>query len=254
MAAGPKRVLVLAGQREAAPLVARIAARALVSVALEPHLGELARGDLPPGCDIRAPARSAAALMTALKWDRIQAVVDAGDPFADQASRDAATACRALGAPLIQLRRPGLPDAALGESAVRVEGVDAAPRALSPFARAFLQLPLDRLPAFMARPLAWYFIRTHRPPAGRFPFRRGDFAVGAPPFGLAHERILFADRRIDHLVIGDVGGDWARPTIEAARERAATIVAVSPPALPPPPPNGARVETVDAALDILTQY
>ena len=49
---------------------------------------------------------SAEGLMTALKWDRIEAVIDASHPFDAATSADAQIACRALGLPLYHYARP----------------------------------------------------------------------------------------------------------------------------------------------------
>lgn len=248
-----RRLYLLAGTEEAVALCEALGGEVSVVAALDNRFAEAPRDAFPESVDLRAPPRSSAGLITAVKWDRVQAVVDASHPFGVEPARYAATACRALGLPLLQLRRPPFTDAELGPMGRRVPDIEAAVRALPPFGRAFLNLPLDRLAAFGGRPMVWYLARAFWPAAGRFPLRRGDFTVGAPPFTLAHERILLEDYRIDHLVLGDVGGALAAPTLTAARERDARIIAVAPPEPPPPPsrgaPRGARVASVAAACD-----
>lgn len=201
----------------------------------------------------RAPFRSAAGMMTFLKWERIDLIVDAADPFGPEISVQAATAARALGLPLLQLRPRALAMEALGAHGRRVATWREAAAALPFFGRVFLAAPLTELAPFALRRELWCLVRAHHPQPGRFPLHRGDYTLGAPPFTVAHERTLLTDYRISHVVVGDAVRDETAPLLTAAAALQRPVIAVAAPSPPEPGPAGARVATVAAGRDWLSR-
>ena len=161
-------------------------------------LGEVRPEDFPAAAR-RGGVKGAEGLLTALQWDRIGAVVDASHPFDGATRAAAAQACAALGLPLLQLHRALWPV----EGRERRASTAEAARRTPVFSRAFLWIGLDRLEPFKDRLQLWTLTRAYAPPPGRYPLPRGDYAVGAPPFTEAHERILLEDYRINQLVPGE---------------------------------------------------
>lgn len=241
------------GETEEAAALARAARRAAPKIALTAAVneararafGEVGREDFPAAAR-RGGVKSAEGLLTALKWDRYRAVIDASHPFDARTSADAQAATRALGLPLLQLRRPLWPE---GPGRFRAESAaEAAYRA--PFhARCFLWIGLERLAPFARRLELWALTRAFEPPAGRYPLARGDYAVGRGPFTEAHERMLLSDYRIGWVALENSGSTLGAPTLRAAEALSLPVALIDPPEPPAPGPLGARVDDVAAALD-----
>lgn len=230
--------------REAAP---KITLTAAVDDARARALGEVGREDFP-AASRRGGVKSAEGLLTALKWDRYGAVIDASHPFDRRTREDAVAATRALGLPLLQLHRPLWPLEQDRQSAGSAQ--EAAYRA--PFyARCFLWVGLDRLAPFARRLELWALTRAFEPPAGRYPLARGDFAIGRGPFTETHERMLLRDYRIGWLILENSGAALGRPLLAAAAALSLPVTLIAPPEAPAPGPVGRRVETIPAALDWL---
>lgn len=250
------KTLVLGETVEAADLAGRLA-RDLPAVrptlAVDARrarcLGEIADAALPRQVALRGGVSGAEGLVTAVKWDRFQALVDASHPFDAPTRAAAVNVARALGLPLLQLHRPlwSVDNAEIADTA-------AAAAAHAPFnARLFLWIGAERLDPFLRRPDLWTLSRVYDPPPGRYPTRRGDFAVGRGPFTPAHERTLLADYRIAGVVLDNIGGRLGASMLAAVRDLALPLTLVTAPTAPTPPVGGARVETVSAAVSWLSQ-
>lgn len=210
-------------------------------------LGELGPGDLPEDPERRrGGVIGAEGLITALKWERFRALIDASHPF-DRATRDAAAAAvRILGLPFLQYHRPLWPTDGPGLSS-REDGADAARRA-SFFSRVFLWVGLERLRPFAERRDLWHLVRAYDPPPGRFPLARGDYAVGRGPFTEAHEAVLLGDYGVTRLILENGGGALGLPMLRAAAAKGLPVDLIAPPPAPEPGPGGARAARFQAAL------
>lgn len=244
-----RRVLVLAGVSEADAIADQLRTRFGASPLLAIDAAAARRsGELDPErrrrVETRGPVQGAEGLLTALKWDRVAAVIDASHPFDGDTPRAAATACRALGLPLAQFVRPGWSAAAER----RVESLEAALSALPFFARAFFWIGAGGLARIGVRRDLWSLARTLQPPAARYPGARGDFAAGAPPFTEAHERALLDAYRISHLCLENTGAAFGAPLLSAAERLERAVILIEPPERPPPPPGGSRSESVEDLL------
>lgn len=200
--------------------------------------------ETPPAAETRGGFAGAEGLMTALKWRRYDAVIDASPPYDAETPAMAAAACGALGLRRLRLLRPGW--ALSPHTGLRiVASARAAAQAVSLSTRAFLDVGRSGIPAFRDRRDAWFLARLHAPARGRFPLPRGDFAVGRPPFSFGHETTLLRDYRIRQAVLRDEGGDAARVTLDAAQALGLSILLIERPA----PPPGPIAPTVADALD-----
>ena len=107
------KLLVLGGTAEARALAAALLA---VEVDVVSSLaGRVSNPALPPGPVRVGGFGGVTGLLTYLRAERVDAVIDATHPFAAQMSGNAAAACASSGLPLVRLARPGWgahPDAA----------------------------------------------------------------------------------------------------------------------------------------------
>lgn len=211
-------------------------------------IGEVRVEDFP-SMSRRGGVKGAEGLITALQWDRFRAVIEAAHPFDAETRQAAAKASRALGLPLLQLHRPLWPVEARGRVR-RADIAEAAQRATL-MSRVFLWIGLDRLAPFARRRDLWTLTRAFAPQPGRYPLPRGDYAVGSGPFTETHERMLLGEYRIGGAILENSGSALGEPTLRAAEALGLGVALIDPPAAPPPGPGGARVESVDAALEWL---
>jgi precorrin-6A/cobalt-precorrin-6A reductase len=228
------RVLLLAGTGEGRALARRLAAVPAVRVttslagrvaAPHPLEGEVRTGGFG-GVD---------GLVSYLRAQGVDAVVDATHPFAARMTARAVAACRGLGVPLLALRRPGWV-AASGDDWRRVPDLASAAAAVARIAPAgsavLLTLGRGGLDAFAADGARRYVIRSIDPPeAGTLPPHH-TLVSGRGPFDVDGERALLRDHRVSLLVTKDSGGDATVAKLVAARRGGLPVVMVDRPPLP----------------------
>jgi precorrin-6A/cobalt-precorrin-6A reductase len=182
-----------------------------------------------------------------LEAERIEAVIDATHPYADQISANAVAACSRLGVPLVSLvRSPWKQEA--GDRWQSVVSTEAAVAALgSTPRRVFVTVGRQELHLFAAAPQHHYTARLIDEPerSGLPPDLTLIQARG--PFDLAAERTLMLDNEIEIVVSKNSGGSATYPKIEAARELKLPVIMIER----PDKPAGHVVDSAKAALDWL---
>jgi precorrin-6A/cobalt-precorrin-6A reductase len=242
------RVLVLGGTTEASELTGLLAAdprfEATVSLA-----GRTANPKTQPVRTRIGGFGGVKGLVAWLELEKIQAVVDATHPYADQISSNAVAACTRLAMPLASIVRPAWGPRP-GDDWLAAASVEAAAHALGPIPRrVFLSLGRLELGAFASAPHHHYVARTIDPP--------GDVALppdirllfGRGPFDRESETVLLERERIDVLVSKNSGGAATYGKIEAARSRGIPVVMLAR----PDKLRGHAVENADAAMIWLEQ-
>jgi precorrin-6A/cobalt-precorrin-6A reductase len=222
------RVLILGGTTEAAELAALLAGdrrfRATLSLA--------GRTQRPKAAAIATRIGGFGAAAGLARWlaeERIEAVVDATHPFARNISRNALTACAALGVPLATLARPSWRERAgdrwthVADAAAAVQALGRAPQ------RVFLSVGRLELGRFAAAPQHHYIARLIDPPSDIALPPRIRFIFGRGPFEEAAEHALLATERIGVLVSKNSGGPATYPKIAAARALAIPVVMIARP-------------------------
>ncbi|MBX2854185.1 MAG: precorrin-6A/cobalt-precorrin-6A reductase [Rhodobacteraceae bacterium] len=138
-----RHLLLLAGVLEARALAEAIAAdlalrrRWRVTASLSGELAKRRGESAFPAEMVRGGFAGAEGMTTALKWDRIDLVLDASHPFSPEISDQAHAACAAVSAPLCRFSRPAwAPEA--GDQWRVVPTLAAAARAAPLFSRVFL--------------------------------------------------------------------------------------------------------------------
>ncbi|UFZ04715.1 cobalt-precorrin-6A reductase [Bradyrhizobium ontarionense] len=182
-----------------------------------------------------------------LRDHAIEAVIDATHPYADQISRHAVAACRAVSVPLVSIQRAAW-QRQDGDCWIDVESPQAAATALGPeAARVFLSLGRLELAAFAAAPQHHYIARTIDPPGDiplppdiRFVYDRG-------PFDEVKENAFLAQERIAFVVSKNSGGSATYPKIAAARRLNLPVVMIAR----PEKPSGIALDSPQSALQWL---
>jgi precorrin-6A/cobalt-precorrin-6A reductase len=229
------KVLVLGGTAEARALAERIP-NAVYSLA-----GRTAHPRLPT-CEVRSgPFGGADGLLRYLRDSRIEAVIDATHPFADQMPLHAAEACDAAGIPRLKLvRAPWTPGP--GDQWQNVADTEAAAAALEPGSRVFLAIGIQELGVFAAHEDILFLVRTVDEPAEPLPFAAYRHIAGRGPFPLDSEKDLLARYFIETLVCKNSGGDRAK--LDAARALGIKVIMIDR----PPQPAGLTAGSVEDAL------
>lgn len=236
-----KRVLILGGTAEA-----RALARMLIAETDVEAIVSLAGRTAAPadhGCALRVGGFGGAAGLAAyLADERIDALVDATHPFAEQMPRNAESAAARSGVPLLRVERPAW-SAEPGEAWIETTSLAEAAATPPSGSRLFLAIGPESAAPFASRGDVWCALRRLEPTDLPFPLPQGRWVIGRPPFSEEAERALFRALRIDMLVVKNSGGDRAK--LGAARSLGLEVVMVARPARRD---GAARVETAAAAL------
>ena len=174
----------------------------------------------------------------------VSAVLDATHPFAARISDRSARICAELGLPYALVQRPPwVPQA--GDLWQMIEREEEAARHIAPGSTVFLATGRQTLERFANLGTCELICRQIDPPDRAFPFENGRFLVGTPPFSVAQERELFAELKVDWLVVKNAGGAASATKLTAARELGLRVAMIERPALPDAP----VMQSADAALD-----
>ncbi|HTR86133.1 MAG TPA: cobalt-precorrin-6A reductase [Reyranella sp.] len=226
----PLRVLILGGTTEASALAKLVSQDTGIDATLS-FAGRTANPAPQPIATRSGGFGSVDGLMRYLGEQRIEAVVDATHPFADQISAHAVVACAQVKVPLASLTRPpwkrvegdrwrNVPDAgtaaaALGNTAHRV----------------FLSVGRQDLRAFTAAPRPHYVARVIEMP-DRLKITHLKLIQARGPFDKAAELDLLREEKIDVLVSKNAGGSATYAKIEAARELGLPVIMIARPHKP----------------------
>ncbi len=223
-----KRVLLLAGTREARELAISLAGDESWHV-----IASLA-GVTDAPAQLPVETRTGGfggtdGLADYLRNDRIEAVIDATHPFAAQMTNNAVAACRRSSVPLLRVERaPWTPPQ--DANWIRVATLEAAAQTLPAGARAFLTVGANSLVPFSHRQDVWFLVRTMDAPSAA-PLAQCEMIVGAPPADSREDARLMCKHRITHLVTKNAGGT-AYAKLEAAADLSIPTIMVDRPPAP----------------------
>ncbi len=225
------RVLILGGTTEASALARLIAGDARFDATLS-LAGRTVAPRAQPIATRIGGFGGTEAMARWLRDEKIEAVVDATHPYADQISANAVSACGAVGLPLASIVRPPW-TAQPGDNWQSVPSADAAARAIGEISqRVFLSLGRQELGAFASAPQHHYLGRSVDRPQGvalppdiRILLARGPFAIEA-------EMRLLRDEKIEVLVSKNSGGDAIYAKIAAARTLGLRVLMIARPDKP----------------------
>jgi precorrin-6A/cobalt-precorrin-6A reductase len=222
------RVLVLGGTFEASKLADLLAGQGGIS----PMLSFAGRTTAlrPPQIPYRIGGFGGVnGLQAYLGAERIEVLVDATHPFAEQMSRHAAIAAAGANVPLIVLSRPAWV-AQPGDHWIDAATMAAAAAALGREPRrVFLTIGRLQIGAFAAAPQHFYLIRTIEPLTLAAGLPRHRVILGRGPFAFEAEDKLLREESIDVVVSKNSGGEAAFAKVRAARHLGLPIVMVARP-------------------------
>jgi precorrin-6A/cobalt-precorrin-6A reductase len=225
------RVLILGGTTEASELARLLAA----DPRFETTVSLAGRTVNPKAQPVRTRSGGFGGVDGLVAWlaqEKIQAVIDATHPYADQISANAVAACARLAMPLASIVRPAW-RAQAGDIWLDVATSEAAADALGPEPRnVFLSLGRLELGAFANAPHHHYVARTIDPPGEVALPPDIRMLVGRGPFDREAETALLAREKIDVLVSKNSGGAATYAKIEAARELRVAVVMIARPHKP----------------------
>ncbi|VTZ27636.1 Precorrin-6A reductase [Methylocella tundrae] len=220
------RVLVLGGASEASALATLLAARSDVEAIMS--FAGRTKAPVAPPIPLRIGGFGGAdGLAAYLAAERIDVLVDATHPFAEQISRNARIAAARANMPLIILSRPAWARET-GDRWIEVPDMASAVGALGDKSRrVFLAIGRLQLAAFEAAPQHFYLIRSIDPVAPAFPHCRAIAARG--PFDADAEERLLRDEMIDVIVAKNSGSPAVFGKILAARRLGLPVIMVERP-------------------------
>lgn len=171
-------------------------------------------------------------LVRFLETEAITHVIDATHPFAALMSRNALSACAALGLPLVTLERPPWePRSGDRWSIVANDRAAVAAVQALPPSRVFLAIGKQRVDAFTTLEQHQFLLRLVDPPVGELP-RNTTAVLGRGPFTPAEDAALFQQHRITLVVSKNSGGTGADAKLVAARRLGVPVMMIARPSLP----------------------
>ncbi|BAY15846.1 precorrin-6x reductase [Anabaenopsis circularis NIES-21] len=238
-----KRVLILGGTGEAAELGAKVAS--IIGIEVIASLAGRTREPSVPSGNVRIGGFGGVeGLVEYLRQMKIDLLIDATHPFANQISFNAAAAANEVDIPRLMLIRPAW-EKVTGDRWIEVESNSAAAEVLKNQAkRVFLTVGRQELGTFAHLQDIWFLMRMIDPPGQDALVPPGMILCDRGPFVLGNEKKILIQYNIDTIVSKNSGGDATYAKILAARELGVQVVIVKRPKVP----AGEQVADVDSAV------
>ncbi len=235
-------VLVLAGTGDGRALAGALVACG-VDV-LSSLAGAVRAPMLPPGRVRVGGFGGAAGFRAVLAAEGVRLIVDATHPFAAAITGRTRAIAAADAVPCLRLERPAWV-AGAGDRWTEIgDAAEAAAHAV-PGSTVFLATGRRGAAEFAGLGDCRVLLRVVDPPEEPFPFARGGYVIGRPPFSVESEVALFRTETVDMLVVKNAGGALAAPKLAAARTLGLPVLMLRRPASA----AGETVTTVAEAVD-----
>jgi precorrin-6A/cobalt-precorrin-6A reductase len=237
------RVLILGGTGEAAQLAAKVAnihgIEAITSLAGRTREPSVPLGNLRIG-----GFGGVTGLVNYLHQMKIDVLIDASHPFANQIAFNAAEAAMQVKIPRLKLIRPPWKQVN-GDRWIEVDSIKAAAAVVeNQSKRVFLSIGRQEIGAFAHLQQIWFLMRMIDPPEAQALVPPGKVLCDRGPFHIHNEREILIHHQIDTIVSKNSGGDATYAKIIVARELNLPVIMVNRPLLPP----GEQVTEIDEAL------
>ncbi|MCC9621341.1 cobalt-precorrin-6A reductase [Thalassospira sp. MA62] len=185
-------------------------------------------------------------IISHIKSESIDLVIDATHPYATEISQNIAKACQAVAMPCIQYNRPGW-EPTDKDTWIPVKSFEEAARILPEYGtRALIASGTKNLHAFEGLEKTWLLVRTVDAPREPFDLDYGDWVIARGPFSLESEIELLERHEIDVIVCKNSGGDATFAKIEAARELEIPVIMIER-------PGGEPVCQASSPKDVIAQ-
>lgn len=188
-------------------------------------------------------------LIDYLANEKIDLLIDATHPFANQISANAAEAARRTGMPVFALCRPGW-ERQTGDRWISVVDVAGAIGALGGVPRrAFLAIGRQEAGQFSAAPQHAYLVRSVDPVVPPLDVPDCRYILASGPFNERDETRLLRENNIDVVISKNSGGAATYAKIAAARALGIEVVMIER----RKPAGMKTVSTVELALQLIDQ-
>ncbi|MDH5188024.1 MAG: cobalt-precorrin-6A reductase [Rhodospirillaceae bacterium] len=184
-------------------------------------------------------------LVEYLTEQKIDLLIDATHPFAEQISANATSAANKVGIAVLRLERKAWKMPENSDVLYVPDMAEAASVVARTARRVLLTIGSKDLDAFTAIDKVHFVVRMIEPPKTTSPLDDFEIITGRPPFDLIDEENLMRHHDIDVLVSKASGGAATFSKIQAASNVGARIILIRR----PPPPEGEAVEEIAAALE-----
>ncbi|MBV7378498.1 precorrin-6A/cobalt-precorrin-6A reductase [Maritimibacter dapengensis] len=237
------KILLMAGTYEARLLAKRLDALPGVDLMVSLAAATATHGEIAG--KVRRGGFGGEAAQAAFMDDAgVAAVIDATHPFAAAISVRTQKIAARLGVPYVQVLRPAW-RAGTGDDWRMIGSFDEVRAAVTGASTVLLATGPGAVERIGRLPVGRVICRRIDPTREAYPHDNGEWQVARPPFAVADEVALFQKEGVDMIVAKNSGGAGGRAKLTAARELGLPVVMVARSAQPP----GAKVETVEAALD-----
>ncbi|MEL6966753.1 MAG: cobalt-precorrin-6A reductase [Pseudomonadota bacterium] len=223
MTATVQRILILGGTKEAAALARKLAQE---GHAVTTSLAGRTKEPKPLAGAVRIGGFGGAeGLQHYLEVEKIDLLIDATHPFAEQISKNARAAARNTSVPLEVRTRPPWRETS-GDRWTVVPSLADAVEAIPPNARVLLALGSQHIAPFAARKDVHFIVRMVDPPEQPLTIPRYTLVLGRPSSDPIVEGELLKEHQISHIVCRNSGGVGAYAKIEAARALAMPMIMI----------------------------
>lgn len=235
------KVLLLAGTREARAVAQWLHERKLPAVAS--FAGVTREPELPAIKTRLGGFGGEDAFRDYLQAQEITHVLDATHPFAAAISLRSSRVASEIGVTYCQLLRPEWTPQP-GDNWVMIDREEEAVHYVDAGARVFLATGRQTLKRFANLADRYLICRQIDPPDAPFPFPKGQYLIGRPPFPVEDEIDLFKSLQITWLIVKNAGGQSSYSKIEAARTLKIPVIMINR----PPQPLGEKVSSAQEAI------
>jgi len=243
------RLLILGGTYESRLLAKALAGRLDLAITLS--LAGRTKTPAPQPVPVRTGGFGGVqGLITYLLDHKTDLLIDATHPFAATISAHAYEAAQRTGLDFLVLRRPPW-RAVTGDRWQDVASVEQALQQLGKAPRRiFVALGRQELAPLLKAPQHHYIVRSVDPitPPLALPHMKNILARG--PFDAADELVLLRRHKIELIIAKNSGGPATYGKLQAARELRIPVILIKRPA----PAGGKRVETIEQAVDYVSQF
>ena len=222
-----KKILLIGGTKEAVTLNRELFARPDIDLVTS-LAGRTAQPATLKGHVVTGGFGGTAGLADFIDRSRVDLIIDASHPYAEQITRTAITVCRAKGIPCLRYLRPAW-EKQQEDHWIAAGNMEDAPEKTKNFNRVFLSIGRQELAHFEKIPRKYFLVRTIEPIEFNPENSQAELIRARGPFTLEDEARLMVEHRIDLIVSKNSGGAATYPKIEAARQLRIPVVMIDRP-------------------------
>lgn len=254
-ASRPKHILIVGGTGDANRIAEDLMHEFGRDIRLQLSLaGRTSAPSLPDGVPVRIGGFGGPeGILSYVKSEQIDLVIDATHPYATEISHNIAQACHAVAMPCIQFHRPAW-EKTEKDNWISVKSIEEAARILPDVGtRALIASGAKNLHAFEGLEKTWLLVRTVDAPRDPFDLEYGEWLFARGPFSVEGETELLERYEIDVIVSKNSGGDATFAKIEAARNLGIPVIMIERPGGEPVIQAPSRSEIIKRVHEILDQ-